>query len=319
MNKQNTDGSVKRIVYMGTPEFAVPALVALHNSRHKVVGVLTNPDRRAGRGKTIHQSPVKKAALDFGIPVYQPQKVRKNKEAYKTISDWKPDICVVAAYGQILPQKVLDIPTLGSINIHASLLPKYRGAAPINWCIVHGETETGITTMMMEKGLDTGPMLQQISIPIPHDAIAQEIHDDLSLLGAGMILPTIESLIDGSLVPEIQNHDASSYAPMMSKTDGKIDWNQRNKDVHNLIRGMNPWPGAYATFRGKGIKIHRSEVSSKVLVPGQVEVQDNALFVGCSAGSVKILEIQPQNKKKMLARDFINGHLSNPKNEEFFL
>ncbi len=309
---------VKRIVYMGTPEFAVPALVALHNSRHEVVGVLTNPDRPAGRGKTIHESPVKKAALEFGIPVYQPQKVRKNKEAYQTIADWKPDICVVAAYGQILPQKVLDIPTLGSVNIHASLLPKYRGAAPINWCIVRGENQTGITTMMMEKGLDTGPMLHQVSIPIPHDAIAQQIHDDLSLLGAAMILPTIEALIDGSLVPEIQNHDESSYAPMMSKTDGKIDWTARNTDVHNLIRGMNPWPGAYATFRTKNIKIHQSEISSRTLQPGEVSVDDGELFIGCGNGSVKILEIQPQNKKKMPARDFINGRLANTKDQEYF-
>ncbi len=312
-------GAGKRIVYMGTPDFAVPALVALHNSRHDVVGVLTNPDRPAGRGKTIHQSPVKKAALDFGIPLYQPQKIRKNTEAYKTISDWKPDICVVAAYGQILPQKVLDIPPLGSINIHASLLPKYRGAAPINWCIVRGETETGITTMMMEKGLDTGPMLQQISIPIPRDAIAQEIHDDLSLLGAGMILPTIEELISGTLVPQIQDHDSSSYAPMMSKADGKILWTKTNLEVHNLIRGMNPWPGAYATFRDQNIKIHKSEISLRKLPPGRLEVYENALYVGCKEGSVKILEIQPQNKKKMQARDFINGRLSNTKNEDYFL
>ena len=257
----------------------------------------------------MHQSAIKKAALEFNIPVYQPQRLRKNKDAFTVISGWKPDICVVAAYGQILPQKILDIPTLACVNIHASLLPKYRGAAPINWSIVRGETETGVTTMLMERGLDTGPMLQQVSIPISPNATAQDIHDDLSLLGAAMILPTIEGIIEGSITPEKQNDDLSSYAPMMEKSDGRIDWKKNNLDVHNLIRGMNPWPGAHALFDGKKIKIHASQpiVSDHKLEPGHIHITKNELIVGCLEGHIKILEIQPPNKKKMSARDFLNG------------
>lgn len=307
-----------RVVYMGTPDFAVPALraIAITNSKYELVGVLTNPDRPAGRGKHISQSAVKKAALEFNIPVYQPKKLRKNNEAFEMISNWKPDLCVVAAYGQILPQRFLDIPKFGCVNIHASLLPKYRGAAPINWSIVRGEKETGITTMMMEKGLDTGPILDQVSIPIPKNTTAQEIHDDLSLLGAGMIIPTLDALVEGSITLEIQDHDASSYAPMMTKNDGKIDWEKSNGEVHNLIRGMNPWPGAFAEFRGKIIKIHRSEVVNRNLSFGEVEVENGDLFIGCGEGSIRILEIQPPNKKRMRARDFVNGH--QPKKGESF-
>lgn len=295
-----------RIVYMGTPDFAVPALERLIET-HNVVGVVTNPDRRAGRGKELKPPPVKVVAMQHDIPVYQPIKLRKNDEAFRVISDWEPDVAVVAAYGQILPQRFLDIPKHGCVNIHASLLPLLRGAAPINWAIVRGHKKSGVTTMLMEKGLDTGPMLLKKEIEIGALDTAQDLHDTLAELGAQMIVPTLDGLTDGTLTPTEQDHDASTYAPMMEKTDGRIDWTQSAEAVANLIRGMNPWPGAYAERDDKKIKFHLAKPVDGKGEPGEVIVADKSLVIACGEDAIDVLEIQPPNARRMSAKDFVNG------------
>ncbi len=299
-----------RVVYMGTPDFAVPALQALIDSPHDVVGVVTQPDRKSGRGKKVQPTPVKACALAAGIDVYQPPKLRNNDEAFERISAWEPDVCVVAAYGQILPQRFLDIPRLHCVNIHASLLPKYRGASPINAAIVHGEEESGVTTMIMEAGLDTGPMLLKESVPIGRLETAQELHDRLSELGAKMIVPTIEGLDAGTIEPEPQSDEGSTYAPLMSKADGQIDWAKTATQVANQMRGLNPWPGAYSDLveTDQRIKFHLAEPIEGHGQPGEVLVaaKDN-LTIACGEGAVKVLKIQPPGSRAMAAQDFLNG------------
>lgn len=291
---------------MGTPDFAVAALRALIE-KHDVVGVVTNPDRPSGRGKNLTPPPVKVAALEHGIDVYQPKKLRKNDDAFHKISSWNADIAVVAAYGQILPQRFLDIPRLGCVNVHASLLPLLRGAAPINWAIVRGHKESGVTTMQMEKGLDTGPMLMREVVDILPTDTAQDLHDKLSQLGADMIVPTIEGLADGTLKAEVQDHDRSTYAPMMKKTDGKIDWSKSAIEINNLIRGMNPWPGAYAEHGEDKIKFHSAEPIDGSGKPGEVTDVSGQLLVGTGAGLLRVLEIQRPGSKRVSGVDFVNG------------
>lgn len=299
-----------RVVYMGTPDFAVPALQALIDSQHDVVGVVTQPDRKSGRGKKVQPTPVKACAQVAEIDVYQPQKLRKNDEAFERISAWEPDVCVVAAYGQILPQRFLDIPRLHCVNIHASLLPKYRGASPINAAIVHGELESGVTTMIMEAGLDTGPMLLKESVSIGPLETAQQLHDRLSELGATMIVPTIEGLQSGTIQPEAQSDEGSTYAPLMSKADGLIDWTKGATQVANQMRGLNPWPGAYSdlTATGQRIKFHLAEAVDGNGQPGEVlQAAKDGLLIACGDGAVNILKIQPPGSRAMAAQDFLNG------------
>lgn len=303
--------SALRVVYMGTPDFAVGALEALIASKHQVVGVVTQPDRKSGRGKKLHPTPVKVTALNAEIDVFQPERLRKNDDAFERISAWKPDIAVVAAYGQILPQRFLDIPRLGCVNIHASLLPKYRGASPINAAIVNGDTETGVTTMQMERGLDTGPMFLKRTIAIGELETASELHDRLAALGAGMIVETIEGLDDGSITPQAQDDSLTSYASLLTKADGRIDWTKSAKDVANLVRGYNPWPGAHTTLRHGGedlaIKIRLARPTDGQGEPGKILNTQKTLIVACGEGALEILEIQPPGKRAMKARDFLNG------------
>ncbi len=297
-----------RIVYMGTPDFAVPALEALVRSRHDVVGVFTNPDRPRGRGKAVAASAVKQCAVRHGIEVSQPTRFRGNAEALDQLRAWRPDCAVVAAYGQILPQEALDVPRLGCVNIHASLLPKYRGAAPINWCLIRGETEAGVTTMQMEAGLDTGPMLLKARTPVGPLVTAGELHDRLMLLGAELIVPTLEGLEDGSLRGEAQDDSASSYAPMISKDTGRVDWSASAVDVANLVRGVNPWPGAWTTHNGKRIKLHLCQVVDGSGDAGTVLDATRRLVVACGDGAVEFLELQAPGGRAMQARDFLNGY-----------
>ncbi len=297
-----------RVVYMGTPEFAVPALRAILESDHDVVGVFTNPDRPSGRGKRVAMSPVKECAVEHGVPVYQPQRVRGNDEALEQLRAWEPDVVVVTAYGQILPQAILDVPRLGCVNIHASLLPKYRGAAPLNWCIIRGEEETGITTMLMEAGLDTGPMLLRRAVRIGELETAGELHDRLMQLGGDLILPTLEGLSDSSIKPEEQDHEASTYAPMMTKDTGRIDWTASARDVANLIRGVNPWPGAWSMFGGDRVKFHLAHPTDGAGAPGEVLVADKRLVIATGDGAVEILEVQAPGARAMAALPFLNGY-----------
>lgn len=303
-----------RVVYMGTPDFAVGALEALIASHHEVVGVFTQPDRQSGRGKKLRPPPVKVVAEQADVPVFQPQSF-KTDEAYEQLAGLEPEVVVVAAYGQILPQRVLDIPRLGCVNIHASLLPKYRGAAPINWAIVHGEETTGVTLMQMEAGLDTGPILSVHEVPIPADMNAQQLHDQLAELGAEVIVGGLDRLASGELEPTPQDDERSSYAPMLSREDGHIDWGESSVDIANKIRGFDPWPGTFA-FHGRHgdksrIKFHRAHPVDADGEPGEVLEADAAagkLVIACGEGAIDVAELQAPGRRAMSARDFLNGY-----------
>jgi methionyl-tRNA formyltransferase len=308
-----TSSQPLRIVYMGTPDFAVKALEALIASDDLVVGVVTNPDRPSGRGKVIAAPPVKQVAEAADIDVYQPRRV-KTEEAYERIKAWEPDVIVVAAFGQILPPRLLELPPFGCINIHASLLPAYRGAAPINWCIVRGEEQTGITIMQMDAGLDTGPMLLRQALSIGPEETSRELHDRLADLGASMILDAMQALKSDELRPVAQDDSQASYAPMLSKDHGRIDWTASGKDVANLIRGFNPWPGAYATLSRshdpERIKLHRARPIDLQGPAGKVLTADSAsgqLVIACGTGAIEVMELQAPGRKPMLTRPFLNG------------
>jgi methionyl-tRNA formyltransferase len=311
-----------RVVYMGTPDFAVPALRALIASRHEVVGVFTQPDRKGGRGKKLLLPPVKLVAEQTAIPVYQPSRVKKNAEALETLRNWQPDVVVVAAYGQILPESILEIPRLGCVNIHASILPKYRGAAPINWAIVRGEKTSGVTLMKMDAGLDTGPMLQIHRVDIPAEMNAQQLHDELSELGASVLVAALDRLQAGTLKATAQDSSKSSYAPMLSRETGRIDWTKSAREIADHIRGFYPWPGSFAIHEKDGertvIKIHRARVADPedVSIPSDAQPGDvlradaaaGSLVVAAETGAVELLEVQAPGKRAMEARDFLNGY-----------
>ena len=244
---------------MGTPQFAVPCLKTLIDSRHEVIGVFTQPDRPSGRGQKINVTPIKEKALKYNISIFQPGTL-KDIEVIKNIERLNPDIIAVVAYGQILPEEILQIPKYGCVNVHASLLPKYRGAGPINWVIINGEKKTGITTMYMDAGLDTGDILLKEEIKIGEDETAGELHDRLMNLGAKILDETIELIEAGKIQPIPQNHNEASYAPMLTKKLGKIDWSKSAEEIKNLIRGTTPWPTSYTTYDGKIMKVWRSSV-----------------------------------------------------------
>ena len=304
-----------RLVFMGTPEFAVPSLEALIAAGHEVAGVFTQPDRPAGRGKQLRPSPVKLCALSHRLPVYQPEKV-KDPQAVAALAELKPEAIIVVAYGQILPQAILQMPSNGCINVHASLLPAYRGAAPIQWAVINGETKTGITTMLMDQGLDTGDMLLKKEIPISPEATAGEIHDCLSRTGAELIVQTLDKLVVGGVKPVSQTGE-STYAPLLKKEHEKLDWHQSNIKLHNQIRGLNPWPGAFALWRGEVLKIWQSKLDSEHnemkdmpegAIPGTiVEFKEDGFLVRTGAGFLLITQVQPAGKKVMSGRDFILG------------
>lgn len=311
-----------RVVYMGTPDFAVPALNALINSHHEVVGVFTQPDRKGGRGQKVLLPPVKIAAQRAQIEVYQPERVRKNAEALQTLKDWRPDVVVVAAYGQILPQAVLDVPRLGCINIHASILPSYRGAAPINWAIVRGEKESGVTLMKMEAGLDTGPILEIHRVDITDDMNAQKLHDTLSELGGDVLVAALDKLGAGELRETAQDDSASSYAPMLSRESGRIDWQKSAQELVDHIRGFYPWPGAFALRERPQqggepahmtLKIHAGRVARDAQTdapPGTIIEADGAtgsLQIATGDGVLELVQVQLPGRRAMQVRDFLNG------------
>lgn len=307
-----------RVVFMGTPDFAVPTLEALIDA-HEVVAVVTQPDKKKGRGKAMAFPPVKETALAHGISVYQPFRVR-DEEFIAILKDLEPDVIVVAAFGQILPESILNLPKYGCINVHASLLPKYRGAAPIQWAVIDGEPETGITIMYMEKGLDTGDMIAKTVVPIAPKETGESLHDKLAAAGGPLLLDTLEKLAAGTAVRTAQDDAKSCYAGMLTKELGDIDWTRDAAAIERLIRGLNSWPSAYTSFAGKTLKIWDADVVAEAAftevestateaVPGTVLKTDaDAVYVKTGQDILKLNEVQLQGKKRMEMRAFLLGH-----------
>ena len=326
-----------KVVYMGTPDFAVGALEAIIAAGHQVTAVVTQPDKPKGRGKEVQMSPVKACALRHDIPVFQPAKI-KEAEAVETLRGYQADIFVVAAFGQILSEEILAMPKYGCVNIHASLLPKYRGAGPIQWAIINGEKITGVTIMQMDKGLDTGDMLFQTEVEIASDETADTLHDKLAAAGARLIVEALEKIETGEVTPVKQNDADSCYAKMLQKSMGKIDWQMEAEKLDCLIRGLISWPGASTVYRGKTLKIWQEEVvleeaSAGSVSPGQkrtaengvteqekeaavgnalpgtvVRVDKDAFYVQTGKGVLKVLAVQPEGKKRMAVKDFLLGY-----------
>lgn len=298
-----------RTIFMGTPDFAVGCLRVLHDTT-EVIGVITQPDRPKGRGQKLMASPVKELALKLGLPVYQPEKI-KTPEFTEKLEAMKPDLIVVVAFGQILSQRILDIPPLGCVNVHASLLPRYRGAAPIHWSIINGETETGVTTMLMDVGLDTGDMLLKSRVEITSDMTTEELHDLLAEAGSKLLVETVKGLSEGTLQGEAQDDSLSCYASMLNKETGHIDWNKPAADIHNLVRGLNSWPVAWTVKDGKNFKVWKTRITGEVSdeQPGTViRLGKKGFSVATGEGVIEILEIQPPSKKRMSAGDFVRGN-----------
>lgn len=295
-----------RAVFMGTPEFAVPSLRALAENE-QVTLVITNPDRPFGRGLSTAPPPVKVAAQAYGLPVYQPEKAR-HPEAVARLAAEKPDILVVVAYGQILPQAILDIPRLLCVNVHASLLPKYRGAAPINWAVARGETETGVTIMKMDAGMDTGPILHVRTMPILEEDTAATLSPRLAALGAEALLEALACLHEGTLRETPQDGARATYAPMLKKEHGRIDWSWPACEVRNLVRGMDPWPSAYTFHAGKMLKVLRAAPQSGRGAPGEIlSLDKEGIVVACGEGALRLLSVQPEGGKAMSAWAFAQG------------
>ncbi len=297
------------IVFMGTPEFAVPCLERLISDGHNIKGVFTQPDKPKGRGHKVQFPPVKECAVANGIPVYQPVRMRDG-EALGILKELNPELIIVVAYGKILPQEIIELPKHGCINIHASLLPKYRGAAPIQWSVLNGETVSGVTSMQMDVGLDTGDMLLTESVEIGENDTAGDLHDKLSALGAQVMSRTIDAVISGELNPIKQNDAESNYAPMLSKELCPINWQENSALVHNKVRGLSPWPVATTTLNGKTVKIHKTAIINGFEgKPGEVVSADKKLIVACGdSTAVEILSLQLEGKKAMSAADLLRGN-----------
>lgn len=299
-----------KIIFMGTPEFSVPSLQKLINE-FEISAVFTQPDRPKGRGKNLAMSPVKQLALTYDIPVYQPLRLKKNEEMIEIIKNLQPDFIIVVAFGQILPKEILDIPKYGCINLHASLLPKYRGAAPINWCIINGECKSGNTTMLMDVGLDTGDILLTEEIELSSDITKGELHDILMNTGSELLVKTINGIVNNEIVPVKQQDEFSSYASMLDKEMAKINWEQSNVNIHNLIRGLNPRPIAYTHYEDTVMKIYKSRVineESNKKVGSIIEVSKEGLKVSTGSGVLLIEEIQFPGKKPLKVKDYIIGN-----------
>ena len=294
-----------KIVFMGTPDFAVPTLEALID-HHEVTGVVTQPDRPAGRGGEVRMSPVKRVAQAHSIPILQPEKIR-NAAAVDDLKIFEADVYVVAAFGQILPQRVLDIPEYGSINVHASLLPRWRGAAPIYAAIRAGDTETGITIMKMDAGLDTGPMLKALSVPIAPDETAQTLHDKLAQLGAELLIETLAGYLNGAIQPQAQPEDGVTYAPQISKEEGEIDWTHAAEDIERLVRAFTPWPGTFTYLDGQLLKIHAGKAEPGEAAPGVLIEKDGRLAIGTGEGLYLPAELQLAGKKALPVESFLRG------------
>lgn len=301
-----------RVVFMGTPDFAVPSLRALAGMEEvEIVGVFTQPDRPVGRGHKLEMPPVKREALENGLNVLQFERVRR-QEGLDAMRALKPDLVVTAAFGQILSRKLLDVPRMGTINVHASLLPRHRGAAPINWCLIQGERVTGVTTMLTDAGLDTGDMLLKRKVEIGENETAGELTERLAQVGADLLVETVRRYAAGEIAPEKQNENEMTYEPLLTKELGKIDWKQEAQAIANLVRGVNPWPGAYTAVEGGTLKIWlaRPADAQTDRIPGTVirASAKEGLFVACGGGTVlEILEMQAPNAKRMNAKTYLSG------------
>ncbi len=302
-----------RIIFMGTPEFAVPSLEALFRGGHEVVGVVTQPDRPKGRGQRMVASPVKQLAQAQGIPILQPEKM-KSPELLQALTAWRPDVIAVTAFGRILPKSILDLPPGGCVNVHGSLLPRYRGAAPIQWALIHGDTETGITTMLMDEGMDTGPMLLQRVVPIEPEDTAAELGRRLATVGGELLVETLEGLENETITPREQEHQKATNAPLLTKAAGLINWTQPAQDIVNRIRGLSPWPGCYTFLNDQRLVIWKAKIegrggeSNSQGVPGTIlEVQTSEIRVLTGEGVLRITEVQPANKRRMTVEEFLQG------------
>ncbi len=298
-----------RLIFLGTPAFAVPTLEAIVKAGHEVAAVLTQPDRPSGRGQNAAASPVKQAALRLGLTVYQPERVSR-PEAVAYLRGIPSDAMVVVGYGQIIPQAAIDLAPLGIINVHASLLPKYRGAAPIQWAIARGETRTGVTTMRIDAGLDTGDMLLKAETEIGPEENAVELGARLAAMGANLLVETLEGLRTGSIVAEKQDHAQATLAPLLKKEDGAIDWSQSAQAIHNRVRGLQPWPGAQTGFRGVPLHVWKTRPGDAAYGAGKVTgrvLNLKPLVVACGEGVLELLEVQLEGRKRISAADFANG------------
>lgn len=303
-----------KIIFMGTPDFSVPVLNELIKNGHEIAAVVTQADKPRGRGKEVQFPPVKQAAVEHGITVYQPLKV-KTPEFTEILKNINPDVIVVVAFGQILSKEILDIPKYGCINVHASLLPQLRGAAPIQWSIINGEKTTGVTTMYMDVGLDTGDMLEKSEVTIEPDETGGSLHDKLSDAGAKLIISTLHKLEDGTAIRKKQDDSLSSYAKMLDKKLGNIDFSEDAEYIERLIRGLNPWPSAYTSYNGKLLKIWKGNViyDDTGKTPGEItDVTNDSFSVACGKNTLKILEVQLEGKKRMTAEEFLRGNLLKP-------
>jgi methionyl-tRNA formyltransferase len=302
-------GSV-RIVFMGTPEFAVPSLDALVGAGFDVVAVVTRPDKGSGRGRSIRETPVKLAALAHSIEVFEPVSIKKD-EFVESLKLLHPDFLAVVAYGKILPPAVLSIPPRGCVNVHASLLPEYRGAAPINHAIINGESVTGVSTMLLDEGMDTGPVLLRAETSIGGQESAEELTDRLSKLGAALLVKTITLMVKDKLVPEAQDDTRASYAPLLTKGDGEIPWERSAEEVRNRVRGLKPWPGAYTRWKEKLLKVHSGRVGTDDAADAAsgtvLNVTEASIGVKCGTGVFEITELQAQDRRRMNAADFAKG------------
>lgn len=310
-----------KIVFMGTPDFAKESLEALYNEKYEILAVVTNPDRPKGRGMKMIASPVKEFALEKGIKIYQPEKVRNNEEFISEIKDLKPDVICVVAYGKILPKEILEIPSKGCINVHGSLLPKYRGAAPIQWAVLNGDKKTGVTTMYMDVGMDTGDMILKQETQIGEDETTGELWERLSKIGGDLLVKTLKE-IENKTAPRIQQGDDFTMAPMLDKSMAKIDWeNKTALEIKNLVRGLNPIMGAYTFLNGKKIKFWKVDVAKDIFADGDMEFMKNGtvivsdkrdgIYIKTKDGILKVLEVQGENAKKMPIQDYLRGNQIN--------
>jgi methionyl-tRNA formyltransferase len=297
------------LVFCGTPAFAVPTLEKLVDAGFTMNLVVTQPDKPRGRGMQVTWSPVKHRALELGLPILQPDKIKSNDEFRTRLSALKPQAIIVVGYGRLIPQWMIDLPPLGNLNLHASLLPKYRGAAPIQWAIANGETQTGVTTMRIDIGLDTGDILLQKEISIAPSDTAETLAPRLAAVGADLMVETLRGLQARTIHPRPQDHAKATMAPILKKEDGQIDFRRPAAEILNRLRGFQPWPGAFTTLRGKNLQVWNAVSLQRALPVGELLVEADRLFVGCGTGTVlELLEVQAEGKKRMPARDFVHGY-----------
>ena len=301
----------RNLIFCGTPRFAAPTLEKLANAGYSVPLVVTQPDRPRGRGMEVAVSPVKEAALRLNLNVTQPDKIKNNEAFRQQLEGIAPDAIIVVGYGRIIPQWMIDLPRLGNLNLHASLLPKYRGAAPIQWAIANGDAITGVTTMRIDAGLDTGDILLQREIPIASEDTAETLSPKLAAIGAELMVETLGGLERGEIHPTMQDHSLATLARILKKEDGRIDFGRTAKEIWNRLRAFQPWPGAYTTYKRRNLQVQKANPvqTIKILTSGEMRVEDRRLFAGCGHGTtIELLEVQPEGKRAMSARDFISGY-----------